>query len=380
MIRTPHRLVLRLLAALGAAVACAPALATVVMYEHDNFQGRSTTIVTRMTNLGSANFNDTASSIVVNTGWWQFCQHADFGGDCITLGPGRYASLNAQGMNDRISSVRPVMQPVVPGGAGIAAIDLYEHNAQNGRSYRASAPVRDLQRENFNDTASSVVVRSGRWELCTDAEFTGRCVVVGPGTYPDLNAWGMNDAISSLRPTNAPLTPGIMSVGMPAPNAPPPRSMDNSQAPEITFSINGTSRVTFPGNPCVVFFGRGGQRLQTLPQCDAAQVSMADDLTTRFRNEYGMASRDGGGAWAAWREQGGMGGAGGGMMGNPNAAGERLQITIETNREGEARFGNGCVVNFNGFGRRTNQSSACNADQVRRAEDEMAAARRAGGM
>ena len=34
--------------------------------------------------------------------------------------------------------------------------------------------------------AVSALVRSGRWEICTLREFRGRCVVLEPGEYPNL--------------------------------------------------------------------------------------------------------------------------------------------------------------------------------------------------
>lgn len=355
--------------------AASGALASVVLHEHDNFNGRSTTVIQRTPNLGQWNFNDTASSITINSGWWQFCEHAEFAGECITLGPGRYASLKEQNFNDRISSVRPIQQPV---SASQNAVELFEHSSQLGRSFKASGATSNLQREGFNDTASSVVVRSGRWELCADAEYMGRCVVVAPGIYPDLGQWSMNDQISSLRPTQAPLTPGIMSIGMPSSHsaaggaaAPGGRSFDEATAPEITFSANRTARISFPNNPCVVIYGRNGQRIQNLPQCEAAQLSQADDLMGRFRTEFGIDRRDAGNPWSGLR--------GGFSSGGMPASGESVQVIIELNRDGEVRFGNGCVANYSGFGRRTGQSANCSADQIRRADDEMANYRRASG-
>src|SRR5206468_5752458 len=52
----------------------------------------------------------------------------------------------------------------------------------------------------FNDRASSVVVDRGRWEVCEDARFEGRCVVLRPGSYDSLARMGMNNRISSVRP------------------------------------------------------------------------------------------------------------------------------------------------------------------------------------
>jgi uncharacterized protein YcfJ len=39
---------------------------------------------------------------------WEVCENAQFGGRCAVLRPGRYPSLAAMGLNDRVSSVREV--------------------------------------------------------------------------------------------------------------------------------------------------------------------------------------------------------------------------------------------------------------------------------
>lgn len=81
----------------------------------------------------------------------------------------------------------------------LAQITLYEHDAYGGRSFTSQANQMDLRRHGFNDRASSVVVRSGRWEICEDADFRGRCTVLRPGQYPSLSALGLNDRVSSVR-------------------------------------------------------------------------------------------------------------------------------------------------------------------------------------
>jgi uncharacterized protein YcfJ len=45
-----------------------------------------------------------------------------------------------------------------------------------------------------------VVVDRGRWEVCEDARFAGRCVVLRRGSYDTLAGMGLNDRISSARP------------------------------------------------------------------------------------------------------------------------------------------------------------------------------------
>jgi len=83
-----------------------------------------------------------------------------------------------------------------------AQVTLYEHDGFRGRAFRADRPVWNLQRFGFNDQASSVVVERGRWEVCEDARFEGRCVVLRRGSYDSVRRMGLNDRISSLRPVD----------------------------------------------------------------------------------------------------------------------------------------------------------------------------------
>lgn len=85
-----------------------------------------------------------------------------------------------------------------------AQVRLFEHDGYSGRSVNVSQPVRDLTQLGFNDRASSVVVRGGRWTLCDHSRFGGRCVNLRPGRYPSLSAMGLNDRVSSLRPAGGP--------------------------------------------------------------------------------------------------------------------------------------------------------------------------------
>ncbi len=82
----------------------------------------------------------------------------------------------------------------------MAQITLYKDDGWRGNAYTASGPVTDLGRVGFNDRASSVVVEGGRWEVCEDARFGGRCMTLRRGSYESLSGMGMNDRISSVRP------------------------------------------------------------------------------------------------------------------------------------------------------------------------------------
>ena len=81
-----------------------------------------------------------------------------------------------------------------------AQITFYENEGFQGRSFTTQKPIGNLDRFGFNDRASSAVVARGdRWEVCEDARFEGRCIVLRPGNYPSLRDMGLNDRISSVR-------------------------------------------------------------------------------------------------------------------------------------------------------------------------------------
>jgi hypothetical protein len=80
--------------------------ARATLYEGPNLSGRSFVLNNMMTNLGPTGFNDRASSLRVESGYWIFCSDSEFRGECRTFGPGDYASL--AGLNNMISSGRRI--------------------------------------------------------------------------------------------------------------------------------------------------------------------------------------------------------------------------------------------------------------------------------
>lgn len=80
----------------------------IVMYEGPNFSGRAYIVSTDvLANLGNSGFNDRASSLRIEQGYWLFCTDANFGGQCRTLGPGDYPTL-PYGLSNTISSARKI--------------------------------------------------------------------------------------------------------------------------------------------------------------------------------------------------------------------------------------------------------------------------------
>lgn len=84
-------------------------------------------------------------------------------------------------------------------GQASADITFYERPNFDGRTITADQSVANLKRWGFNDRATSVEVRGERWEVCEDAHYEGRCMVLRRGSYPSLGAMGLNNQISSAR-------------------------------------------------------------------------------------------------------------------------------------------------------------------------------------
>ncbi len=80
--------------------------ARATLYEGPNLSGRSYPLNDIMPNMGRTGFNDRASSLRVDRGYWIFCSDSEFRGECRTFGPGEYASL--PGLNNVISSGRRI--------------------------------------------------------------------------------------------------------------------------------------------------------------------------------------------------------------------------------------------------------------------------------
>jgi uncharacterized protein YcfJ len=86
------------------------AMAQITFYEGEGYRGRAITANGPVTDLSrtKGGFNDRISSVVVDRGRWEVCEHARFEGKCVVLRRGSYDSLRALGMQDRISSVRKI--------------------------------------------------------------------------------------------------------------------------------------------------------------------------------------------------------------------------------------------------------------------------------
>src|SRR2546430_2427236 len=85
------------------------------------------------------------------------------------------------------------------GAAVSAEISLYSGEGYRGRAMTLDQSAPNLESSRFNDRANSAVIRGGVWQLCSDADFRGRCVTLQRGEYPSLAALGLDNSISSIR-------------------------------------------------------------------------------------------------------------------------------------------------------------------------------------
>lgn len=86
----------------------AQAMAQITLYEGEGWHGRAFTTSQPVRDFSRNGFNDRASSVIVDHGRWEVCEDAGFRGNCMVLRPGSYESLRGMGLNNQISSVRPV--------------------------------------------------------------------------------------------------------------------------------------------------------------------------------------------------------------------------------------------------------------------------------
>ena len=192
--------------ALAAVVAAGHASAAITLFGHDNFHGPRVTLTQPAPDFREFNFNDRASSVIVEGEPWEVCQDVGFRNRCAVLVPGSYPDLAAVGLGDQLSSARPMHREPPPPPPPPPApppqngdIVFYEHPGFHGRELDVSGEIDDMNQAGFNDRASSVIVFEHRWEVCEHADFGGRCMILRPGRYPDLRATGLNDRISSVR-------------------------------------------------------------------------------------------------------------------------------------------------------------------------------------
>jgi len=89
--------------------------------------------------------------------------------------------------------------PAIAAEARPTAILFKDINGR-GASVQVTSAITDLGSVSFNDTASSIFVVSGKFEVCKDFNFKGTCQTFGQGLH---NLGSLSDEATSIRPTGA---------------------------------------------------------------------------------------------------------------------------------------------------------------------------------
>lgn len=102
--------------------------------------------------------------------------------------------------NKHILQAALAVSALVLASQAMAQVVLYEREGFRGRSVAVNGEVRNVERRALGNTAASAVVERGRWEVCEQPRFQGRCAVLRRGNYPDLRNTGLQWDIASVRP------------------------------------------------------------------------------------------------------------------------------------------------------------------------------------
>jgi hypothetical protein len=182
----------------------------IALYPNPDFRGRPFNTAREYSNLPRP-YNDGAMSLEVRGGAWEVCVDSDFRGRCQVV-TRDVRDLRAIGLGGVISSVRPVRDGGWgggrpgggwdrPGGGRGGVATLFDGSGFSGRGFSTNREYSNLPRQD-NDRAHSLRIEGrGAWEVCSDANFRGRCQVF-TRDVPDLGVYGLAEAISSIRPAN----------------------------------------------------------------------------------------------------------------------------------------------------------------------------------
>jgi beta/gamma crystallin len=146
-----------------------------------------------------------------------------------------------------------------------AQVTVYKDQNFKGPELALEQEAHDLGPMNFHDQISSMVVRGGAWEVCTQPGFQGDCVVLQPGAYATLPS-SINHRIESLRAASA------RASGSPDADAAKPAALVLFSAPrfmgrshELTRDAQATLETPFRAPPASLVVREGTWQLCTEP-------------------------------------------------------------------------------------------------------------------
>jgi hypothetical protein len=183
-----------------------------VFYDRPGFGGYAFGVSDLIRNFHGYGFNDKASSVRIDRGTWELCEHAHFGGYCIVVNHDIY-DLRDYGFNNQISSVRRVSDHYRYRDGYYSSgyypdehrnnnygVGVYSSSNYGGDYFEVGLDIEDFQlyAAGYN---GSLEVLGGRWQVCDEAYYRGRCTVV-EGRYDSLDRLGFATGIGSIRRYN----------------------------------------------------------------------------------------------------------------------------------------------------------------------------------
>lgn len=186
-----------------------PQRGTIELYAGTQYSGQREIIDRAETNLRRLDFNDRTASLRVAPGEaWEVCVNQNYD-DCRIVDED-LPSLSLLGLHREISSVRP--RPDWGGidrgggigrggglgrGGGRPQAILYDQANYRGRSIILVDAEPRIQLT--ANSAGSIRIISGRWELCVLPGFDGQCVSINQ-SVPDIRRLSLPGRVSSARP------------------------------------------------------------------------------------------------------------------------------------------------------------------------------------
>ncbi|XP_004429901.1 PREDICTED: beta-crystallin B1 [Ceratotherium simum simum] len=159
-----------------------------VVYEKENFQGRSVEFSGECLNLGERSF-DRARSIIVTSGPWVAFEQSNFRGEMFVLEKGQYPrwdTWSSSYRSDRLLSFRPVKMD-----SQEHKICLFEGANFKGNTMEIQEDdVPSLWVHGFRDRVGSVRVSSGTWVGYQYPGYRGYQYLLEPGDFRHWNEWG----------------------------------------------------------------------------------------------------------------------------------------------------------------------------------------------
>ncbi|HSC98860.1 MAG TPA: beta/gamma crystallin-related protein [Casimicrobiaceae bacterium] len=185
--------------------------------------------------------------------------------------------MNAKRLGRHSAAATAIVVSLFAANAFAGEATLFANRDFQGPAMTVRGPSPNLERIGFNDTASSIVVRTGVWEVCSKPYFEGHCAQLQPGEYSSFGT-DVTDRVASVREVTQSIG------GTPSPGAATaPRIVlyehagFGGRSVTLTGSVRNLDRVQIGDSVDSAVVYDGAWRL-----CDAGQKSCIELMPGRY--------------------------------------------------------------------------------------------------